>query len=727
MRVHQLATELGVASKDLIAKLRALGVEVKSHMSALEPAAVELMREAFQPAPAAPGPAAAPAAPAPKPAVPSALADELEETIWPEEDEVQRLRKRERPARPESRDRPAPPAREAPRPQPEPPARPPQLPEHETVLDGKTIRVKGAVLVKELAERLGLRPNQLIAELMSHNVLASINQRVDINVARLIAEKHGFTIEHEKRTEEHKQVLLRKRATEEQEQEDRPEDLLPRPPVVTFLGHVDHGKTSLLDRIRSSSVAAGEHGGITQHIGAYAVDVGGRQITFLDTPGHAAFTAMRARGAHLTDIAVIVIAADDGIMPQTREAISHARAARVTMMVAINKIDLPTANVERVKQQLQAENLTPEDWGGSTICCPVSALTGKGVDHLLEMILLQAEMLDLKANPNRRAHGYVIEAQLEPGQGPTVNVLVTNGTLHLGDALLCGPYCGNVRALISDRGVKVKSAGPSMAVKCLGLAGVPEAGAEFRVCANEKIARQLAAEAAQSQRKDAAPSIRKASLDDLFSQIKDSQRVELRVILKADTQGSIEAITHALREIKSEKVSLSLIHSATGNITVNDVMLASASNAVVLGFHVAKEPGVDAAARHEGVEIRLHYIIYELLDQVRDAMTGLLKPELREKIVGRAEVRAVFHVGKSLRVAGCRVVHGSVRPRFKARLKRGNEVLYEGAIVSLKHFQESVAEVREGQECGLRLDNFSDFAEGDVIELYEVEEIKQTL
>jgi len=737
MRVHELASELKISSRDLLAKLRELGVEAKSHMSTVEPAAAELMREAFaasaqkssplpEPAtakPAVPAPSSAP--PPPSSATQSSLheLEDDEEEYWIEG--IRHWRKKERmPSRSELRgkgfsEKKVEPKGQRPAPKSVPPPKP------ETAVEGKIIRVKGPVVVRELAERLGIRPNQLITELMSMNVLASITQRVDVNVAKVIAERHGFVLEHEKRSLEHKEAL--KRQALEEIEEDRPEDLQPRPPVVTFLGHVDHGKTSLLDRIRNTAVAKGEYGGITQHIGAYTVDVGGRSITFLDTPGHAAFTAMRARGANLTDIAVIVVAADDGIMPQTREAIMHARAANVAIMVAINKIDLPGAQPERVKQQLQGEGLTPEDWGGNVICCPVSAITGAGIDHLLEMILLQADILDLKANYKRRARGYVIEARLEPGMGPTANLLIKNGTLKVGDAILCGPYCGRVRALINDHGVQVKAATPSMPVKCLGLSGVPEPGVEFRVCPDEKTARELACQIAESEKSRQLVVPRKVSLDTLFERIKESSRLELRVILKADTQGSVEAITTALSEIKSEKVVLKIILAATGNVTINDVMLASASDAVILGFHVAKEPGVDAACRREGVEVRLHQIIYELVDQVRDAMTGLLAPEVREKVVGRAEVKAIFPLGKTAKVAGCLVVSGNVRPRYKARVKRGDEVLYQGSILSLKHFKDSVAEVREGQECGIRLDNFNGFEVGDIIELYETEEVKQTL
>jgi translation initiation factor IF-2 len=599
-------------------------------------------------------------------------------------------------------------------------------PDPETSISGKAIRVKGPVIVRELAERLGLKPNQLVAELMGMNILASITQRVDVAIAKTVAERHGFTLDHEKRDHEHKPVQ-KKPATEEETDEHRPENLLPRPPVVTFLGHVDHGKTSLLDKIRNAAVARGEHGGITQHIGAYTKEIGGKSITFLDTPGHAAFTAMRARGANMTDIAVIIVAADDGVMPQTREAIQHARAANVAIMVAINKIDMLTASPERVKQQLQAEGLSPEDWGGTTICCPVSAITGQGIEHLLEMILLQSEMLELRSNPKRRAKGFVIEARLEPGMGPTANLLVTGGSLKIGDSVQCGPHWGRVRALINDHGIKVNLAGPSTPVKCLGLSGVPEAGAEFKVCANEKIARQQAETvAAQTRGAPAAPQ-RKVSLADLFKNTEANKTLELKVIIKTDVQGSIEAITHALKEIKSDKVNLNVILGATGNITVNDVMLASASSAVILGFHVAKEPGVDAVCRREGVEVQLHNIIYELIDQVRDGMAGLLAPELKEKILGRAEVKQVFTIGKSSRVAGCLCIGGSIRPRYKVRVKRGDETLYQGGIATLKRFKDSVGEVKETQDCGIRLDNYGGFEAGDIFEFYEIEEIKQTL
>lgn len=686
MRVHELAKELGIPSKNFLAKLHALGIEAKSHMSSLDGETVELIRGELGGAEKAP-----------------------EEAI---------------------KDTPAEPVEKS---KPEEPPVVEEIPVKETteeVLedddaedDEKIIRFRGGIIVRDLAELLGVRPPQIISELMALKVLAGINAKLDFDVAEKIAAKFGFKAEHEKRGESLPQVP----ADDEAQAEDRPEDMLPRPPVVTFLGHVDHGKTSLLDHIRKTAVTDGESGGITQHIGAYTVDVGGRQITFLDTPGHAAFTAMRARGANLTDIAVIIIAADDGIMPQTKEAISHAKAAGVEIMVAVNKCDLPSANPDRVLQQLQVEGLAPEDWGGETICCKVSAQTGEGMDHFLDMLLLQSEMLELTSNPNKSASGFVIESQLEPGMGPTAHLLVTAGTLKIGDPILCGQYSGRVRALINDHGVKVKSAKPSTPIKCLGLSGVPEAGAEFVVMKSDRKAKAAALEAAQELKRNTLEAPQKISLDNLFDRLDQQESPELKIMLKADTRGSVEAIVHSLQELKSDKIELNIILSNTGNITTNDVMLASASNAVILGFHVAKENGVNAAAKHEGVEIRLHHIIYELIDQVRNAMLGVLGPRLEEVIRGTSQIRQLFEVGKNSKVAGCLVLKGTLNINHRIRVKRKNEVIYEGNLISLKHFQDSVKEVREAQECGVRLDNFGAFIEGDVLESYEIEEHKQTL
>jgi translation initiation factor IF-2 len=714
MRVHELAKELNMPVKDLVSELKTLGVEVKGNFTVLDAGtanrvrqrrATPPMQEAVPPPeprkkPADAPPAAPPAKKAFKPAV------KAEPAAVP----VAAARKVEPPAAAQIEPAAAP--------RPEPPAVPAQAP-------AKEIRVQGAVVVKDFADKLGVRPNKLITELMSMNVFASINDRVDVNVAKRIAERHGFAFVYEKKAVEHMHVA--RKDVEEVEDEDKPEDLLPRPPVVTFMGHVDHGKTSLLDRIRNAAVAKQEYGGITQHIGAYTLDVSGRKITFLDTPGHEAFTAMRARGANLTDIAVIVIAADDGVMPQTQEAVQHARAAEVAMVVAINKVDLPAANVDRVKKQLQQMELMPEDWGGQTICCPVSATTGAGLDHLLEMILLQADMLELKANPRRRARGYVVEAQMEPGMGPTATLLVVNGTLKVGDVVLCGSHWGRVRALMTGQGTKVNAAGPSTPVKCLGLSGVPEAGAEFRVHANERMARERAGDAATKVRTDQITAPKRASLADLFEHLQKDDKRELRVVLKADKRGSVEAIAHSLNEIKSSKVSLNILLSGTGNVTANDVMLATASDAVILGFCVAKEEGVDEEAKRQGVEIRLRNIIYELIDEVRSAMVGLLAPLIKEHVIGHAEVLKVFPIGKRGKVAGCRVLDGMATIRYRARVKRGAAVLWEGTAVSIKHFRDSVPEVREGQECGVRLDNFTDSAVGDILEFYRTEVVPQTL
>ncbi len=727
MRVHELAKLLGIPSKDCVEQLQARGVDVKSHMSTVEEEAAALLLGDSDSAPAT---SAGPAKekPAPEKKTPKPSPAEPEAPVAPAADVV---------AAPETKVKtPAPAAEQKIAPTPKKGAnKKAAIKKAEAVAsatpsssdaEDKVIRVKGSIVVSDLAKEMGVRANIVITELMKRNILASINQTVDINIAREIAELHGFSLTNERRSTEH-QAPSKKHQLEESEEDDETGDLTPRSPVVTFLGHVDHGKTSLVDHIRDAHVAAGEHGGITQHIGAYSVDYKGNAITFLDTPGHAAFTAMRARGANLTDIAVIVIAADDGIMPQTREAIQHVQAAGVEMIVAINKVDLPAANAERVMQQLQAENLAPEEWGGTIICCPVSATTGEGIDHLLEMLLLQAEVQELTANAKRRAKGYVVEAQLEQGRGPTANILVTAGTLGVGDYVLCGEHCGKVKAMMNDRGDSVKSAGPSTPVKMLGLSGVPEAGAEFRVYANEKAARTIAQEKAQSLKAEQLVAPQKASLDSLFAQLESDSKIELKLVLKADTQGSLEAIQHSLDEIKSEKISLNIILSGTGNISEGDIMLASASNAVVLGFHVGREPGVESACKREGVEARLHHVIYELLDEVREAMTGMIAPEYKENMSGTAQVLQIFVMSKTVSVAGCRVIKGVIHAKDRARVRRGEEILFEGRMDTLKHFQDQVKEVREAQECGIRLSGFNAYEEGDQIDFYVVEELVKQL
>ncbi len=593
----------------------------------------------------------------------------------------------------------------------------------------KTVRVKPPIVVKDLATVLGLKPFQLIQELMAMNVFANLTQTIDDDLARQVAARHQISLDIERRERGTSVVAAPKKLVVTDE--DRPEDLLLRPPVVTIMGHVDHGKTSLLDRIRSSNVVAGEAGGITQHIGAYTISVksGGqdRRITFLDTPGHEAFAKMRARGANITDIAVLVVGADDGVQPQTIESINHARAANVPIIVALNKIDKPNADAMRVKKQLQQHNLAAEDWGGQTIVCEVSATEGTGIDHLLEMILLQSDTMDLRANPKRKASGTIVEASLEPGRGPVSTFLIRNGTLHLSDALIAGLHWGKVRAMTDQSGQRLQEAAPSTAVEVIGLNGVPDAGVEFAVLSSDKEARDLAEEralAARATKQNAA--VPRVTLENLFAQIAAGQQKELKIILKADMQGSAEAITESLGKLPTDKVRLTVIHAATGNITENDVLLASASNAVIVGFHIRPESGINDIAATEGVEIRLYTIIYELIEEMRKAQEGLLEPLLKEVVIGHAEIRQVFELSKGI-VAGCVVTDGRIVKNGRVRLLRRGMKEYEGGIGTLRRFQDDTGEVRAGLECGLRLADFTDYKTGDVIECYTVEKVAQKL
>lgn len=598
--------------------------------------------------------------------------------------------------------------------------------------DAQVISIKPPIVVRELADQLKQKPFKIIADLMEAGVFANVNQAIDETIAQKICAKYGFKFEVEKR-ERGSGIIHAPVRKVELDVEDKVEDLRPRAPVVTIMGHVDHGKTTLLDGIRKSNVAAGEAGGITQHIGAYTISFPHperkkelAQITFLDTPGHAAFSSMRARGANVTDIVVLVVAANDGVMPQTLEALSHARAAKVPIIVAVNKIDHPNANTLKVRQQLQDKGLVPDDWGGDTIFADVSALTKVGVDKLIEMILLQADLLELKANPNRRAKGNVIESGLEPG-GPTATVLVRKGTLRVGDVLICGHFYGRVRALINEEGKREKEAAPSVAVKVLGLNGVPEAGLEFSVVEDEKAARELAENRAQEAKAMGQEQSRqKMTLETLFATLESNQSKVLKVVVKADTQGSVEAIVDALKKIDSSKVSMEIIHSAVGTITESDVALASASNAVILGFHTRVDSGVADKAKHEGVQIKLYAIIYELIDQVKEAMAGLLDPITRDVVVGVAEVRKVFELSKGAPVAGCMVTTGRI-VKGKVRIRRRKDVIYEGIAQSLRRFQDEVNEVRAGMECGIRVDGFGEFMVGDQIECYTLEKVAQKL
>jgi translation initiation factor IF-2 len=590
----------------------------------------------------------------------------------------------------------------------------------------KIILIKPPIVVKQLATELGLKPHQLIAELMTYNIFANVNQTIEPDIASKIAENHGFILEKERREKGagvHKveQVVVAPPPPVIEKQEE----LKPRGPIITFMGHVDHGKTTLMDAIRKTRVAAGEAGGITQHIGAYSVKHNGGTLTFIDTPGHAAFTAMRARGANVTDIVVLVVAADDGIMPQTTEAINHAKAApHVKIMIAINKIDLPSANIDRVKKQLQEHGLTPEDWGGETIVCPVSATKGTGIDHLLEMITLQAEVMELKASPTARPRGTVIEAQVEAGRGPTATVIVQMGTLKVGDPFICGDYSGKVKSLLDDRGQPIKEAGPSTPVKVLGFTGLPNAGDEFLVMESERAAKQLSDERLEAKRANKLFVPQRATLETLL-ETAAGQKV-LRIVLKCDAQGSLEALVGALKQIDSKKVNLEIIHSAVGPISESDILLASASDAVVVGFNVKVEAMAVSAAKREGVQIKLYSIIYELLDQIKDAMAGLLEPELRETVIGHAEVKQVFQLSKGI-IAGCLVTNGRIARAGRARVLRKRQPVYDGGISTLRRFQDDVKEVRSGLECGIKLGDFSEYQVGDVIECYQLEQITHEL
>ena len=607
----------------------------------------------------------------------------------------------------------------------------PQQPKINLPSDAQVITIKPPIIVRALAEALKQKPFAIIAELMKLRVMATVNQPIEEKIAAQVAAHFGFRFEAEKRAKGEGIVHQQERKVE-LDVDDKAEDLKPRAPVVTIMGHVDHGKTSLLDVIRKANVAAGEAGGITQHIGAYTISVPHperkdvlAQITFLDTPGHAAFSSMRARGANVTDLVVLVVAANDGVMPQTLEALAHAKAAKVPILVAINKCDHPNANPLKVRQQLQEKGLVPDDWGGDTIYVECSALTKQGIDKLLEMILLQADLLELKANPNRNAKGNVIESGVSPG-GPTATVLVRKGTLRLGDVVICGEFYGKVRALINEEGQRLKEAAPSVAVSVLGLNGVPEAGWEFSSVDDEKAARALAEERAMAAKSQDLENRSKVTLENLFASLEAAQSKVLRVVVKADTQGSVEAIVEALQKIESDKVSLEILHSDVGTITENDVALASASKAVILGFHTRVDSTAAEKAKHVSVQIKLYAIIYELIDEVKAAMAGLLDPVIKETVVGSAEVRQIFELSKGAPVAGCSVTTGRLA-RGKVRVRRRKDVIYEGVTQSLRRFQDEVNEVRAGMECGVRIEGFSEIQVGDIIECYAVEKVAAKL
>ncbi|MDP2980478.1 MAG: translation initiation factor IF-2 [Candidatus Omnitrophota bacterium] len=693
MRVHQLAKELGVTSKELIDKLHSLKIEVKGHMSALDDDTAFLVKEKLKPKKAKPKAKEK----APKKIKEPEKIKEHEEAKKPEaEVEEKKPEEKVEEKKPEE-------IKEEPKPAPEP----------------KVLKIDFPIVIKDIAIKLGVRPAELLKKLLDRKVLVTINQALDEESARSICEDFGYTIEKLPSFEETFLEGLDKTVD--------PKKLIPRAPVVTFMGHVDHGKTSLLDAIRKTKVADKEAGGITQHIGAYEVMLPKGSVTFLDTPGHAAFTAMRARGANVTDIVVLVVAADDGIMPQTIEAINHARAAGVTIVVAINKIDKQNINLDKVKKQLAEQDLNPEEWGGKTITVGVSAKTGQGIDTLLEMLLLEAELLELKANPEQSAVGVVIEAELSKSKGPIATVLVSNGTLKIGDTVMAGLNYGRIKAMLDDKGRRVMSAGPVKPVEILGLSGVPHAGERFYVIADEKKARDIvASRQMEAVKKKLAGKTSKVTLEELYNKVKAGEIKELKTVIKADVQGSLEAIKDSLKKLSTDEVKLSVMHSQVGDINESDIMLASASNALIIGFHVNATSEASALAKQEEVEIRIYSIIYEIVNEIQAAMEGMLEPVIEEIFLGRAEVKQVFNVSKTGVVAGCFISKGRIPRDAVCKLIREKEIVFKGKMSSLKHFKDDLKEAKEGFECGISL-GFKDIQKGDLIEAVEIRKVARRL
>ena len=578
-----------------------------------------------------------------------------------------------------------------------------------------TVQIPDEISVGELASRMKKTGAEVVKCLMKNGIMASLSQLIDFDTAAIIAEEMGCKVE--------KEVVVTIEEKLIDDHKDDEKDLVPRAPVVVVMGHVDHGKTSLLDYIRHAHVASGEAGGITQHIGAYQVQIHGKPITFLDTPGHEAFTSMRARGAMVTDIAILVVAAEDGIMPQTVESINHAKAAGIPIIVAINKMDKPEANPERIKQQLTEYGLVCEEWGGDTIVCPISAKTGMGVDNLLEMLTLTAEVSELKANPNRAAQGTVIEARLDKGRGPVATLLVQNGTLKQGDIIIAGTSVGRVRAMVGDKGQMITSAGPSVPVEITGLSETPSAGATFNAVADEKLARELVEQRKEEARAKANAPVTKVSLEDLFSQIQAGEMKNLNIIVKADVQGSVEAVKASLEKLSNDEVRVRVIHCAVGAINESDVMLASTSGAIIVGFNVRPDANAKETAARSNVDMRMYRVIYDAINEVEAAMKGMLAPKFREVDLGRAEVRNVFKITGAGVIAGCYVTDGKVQRNAQVRLLRDNVVVFEGKLSSLKHYKEDVKEMAAGFECGMSLEGHNDIKEGDVVECFIMEEI----
>lgn len=581
----------------------------------------------------------------------------------------------------------------------------------------KEIDIMEVVTVSELARKMNLKANELIGKLMGMGMMVTINQQIDRETAEILAGEYGCKVN----------VVSLYDETLIETDDDQATDLQERSPIVTVMGHVDHGKTKLLDAIRSSDVVAGEHGGITQHIGAYKVSLESGSVTFLDTPGHEAFTLMRARGAQITDIVILVVAANDGVMPQTKEAISHAKEAKVPIIVAINKVDLPEANIDRVKQQLSEMELIAEDWGGDTPMVPVSALKKEGIDDLLETVLLQAELLELKANFDRNAEGKVIESRIDPGRGTVATVLIERGTLRVGDAFVAGIFAGKVRAMFDDHGRRIEEATPSMPVEILGFDGVPDSGDPFQVTEDDKTARQVGSKRQELKRVEEAKNVKKVTLDNLYDSIQEGAIQELKVVIKGDVHGSVEALQSALEKLSTREIRLTAIHASAGAINEGDIMLASASNALVVGFHVRPTPRAQQLAEREKVEIRKYSIIYDAVEDIRSAMEGMLAPDLQEQTVGAVEVRETFKVPKIGIVAGCYVTEGKVQRNANVRVFRDSVQIHEGTINSLKRFKDDVREVDSGYECGIGISNLQDVQVGDTLEIFVVKEVAKKL
>ncbi|WP_439741120.1 translation initiation factor IF-2 [Bacillus pseudomycoides] len=685
IRVYEYAKKHNVSSKDIITKLKEMNIEVSNHMTMLDDEVVNNLDNQYNTG-------------AEKPSVADEF--EVEEKVVRSKKNSNKKKKKGKGNEDKRQENFA--GRQ----------------QTQVVETPDKITFSGTLAVGELAKKLSKEPSEIIKKLFMLGIMATINQDLDKDTIELIAGDYGIEVEEE--------VIVSETEFETfMDEQDDEENLKERPAVVTIMGHVDHGKTSLLDSIRNSKVTAGEAGGITQHIGAYQVEVNDKKITFLDTPGHAAFTTMRARGAQVTDITILVVAADDGVMPQTVEAINHAKAAGVPIIVAVNKMDKPAANPDRVMQELTEYELVPEAWGGDTIFVPISAIQGEGIDNLLEMILLVSEVEEYKANPNRYAAGTVIEAQLDKGKGTIATLLVQNGTLRVGDPIVVGTSFGRVRAMVNDIGRRVKVAGPSTPVEITGLNEVPQAGDRFMAFADEKKARQIGESRAQQALLAQRGEKSKLSLEDLFQQIQEGEMKEINLIVKADVQGSVEAMAASLRKIDVEGVKIKIIHTGVGAITESDIILASASNAIVIGFNVRPDVNAKRTAELENVDIRLHRIIYKVIEEIEAAMQGMLDPEFEEKVIGQAEVRQTFKVTKVGTIAGCYVIDGKITRDSGVRIIRDGVVIFEGQLDTLKRFKDDVKEVAQNYECGITIERYNDLKEGDIIEAYIMEEVKR--